>query len=104
MITGKIKDIPKLIRIKDDVFYKVKFKRGKSMPGYDGLCHFDTKEIWIGPHTTPQERLETFAHEVIHAIHHEWGFDMPHKMVYNLEEPIAFLISKSLGFKWSEAG
>lgn len=99
---GYIKEFPKEIEIKDGIFYKIKFKRTLQNSKYDGICFFHDKEIWISTGLTRRERLETFWHEVQHALDYEWELKIPHKMIYNLEKPMSFLFSRNTWIQWAD--
>lgn len=87
------KHFPKSLRITKKVDYAVKFKRGmSSKEGYLGLCFFDLKEILLSEGQDKVERLSTLVHEVLHALAHEYGFDLSHDIIYKLERPIALFI------------
>ena len=92
------KDFPKSVQITPKVSYAVKFKRGLEKQGYMGLCHYDTREIWVSMGLSAKDRLSTFCHELAHAASHEYGLDLEHKIVYDLEGPLAFFLSRNT--KW----
>lgn len=97
------RDIPKEIEIADGIFYKVKFKRGlREKHGYDGLCFYDSKEIWIASGLCYLETASTLMHEALHAISHEHDIKLEHKLIYKIEEALAFfLFRNAVWIKWS---
>jgi Zn-dependent peptidase ImmA (M78 family) len=95
------RDIPKEIEISEGVYYKVKFKRGLQQKGYDGLCFYDSKEIWIAAGMDHQETASTLVHEALHAISHEHDIRLDHKLIYKVEAALAFFIFRnSVWIKW----
>jgi len=91
------KDFPKFIKIKS-VDYAVKFKRGLEEQGYMGLCHYDTKEIWIAAGLSAKDRLATFTHEILHALSHEYDFELGHDIINVVEHPVSDFIRGH--FQW----
>lgn len=84
------KDIPKEVIIKDSV-WKIKFKRDLGSDGdriIEGLCIPDEKAIFIRQGQTLDERIDTYLHELIHAIEFEYNFRLKHKHVYKLSEAL----------------
>ena len=99
------KDLPKEVEVADGIFYAVKFKRGLQKRGYDGLCFYDLKEIWIAAGMTMENTLVTLEHEILHAIAHEWDFQLYHPMIKKLEEPLAFFRQRNTIFiQWQQVG
>ena len=80
-----------------DSLWSVKYKRciepgthyGKEIAG---LCDPSTYEISIKRNLAPEEKLETFIHEVLHACEHEWEKDIPHELIYFIGEKLARII------------
>jgi hypothetical protein len=71
-----------------DVKWVKRFKRKSTLAECDPGDH--TITIKLG-----QSRAETFRcmiHELLHAIEFECEIDIPHKMIYALEEPLALLL------------
>lgn len=100
----KKKDIPKEVEVADGVFYRVIFKRGLQKRGYDGLCFYDSKEIWVAANLCIEETLITLEHEILHAIAFEWGFDLKHPMINKLQKPLAFFRRRNTVFiQWQSA-
>lgn len=101
-MNGKRRDFPKEICIGENIFYRIRFKRNLLKEGLAGLCHMDTKEIWIACGLSCQERLATFWHEVSHALDYEYGIKLSHKQVYALEKPLAELFSRNAWVTWAK--
>jgi hypothetical protein len=93
------KDYPKTIRVKD-TDYKVSFKRGLESQGYMGLCFYELKEIHVSTGLPEPERLSTLIHEKMHAIAHEYGFELGHDVINKLEGPLARFILEH--FEWKK--
>lgn len=89
------KDFPRFVKITPRISYSVKFKRGLENRGYMGLCFYDKKEIWISMGLSAKDRLSTFCHEVAHSVSHEYGLDLSHQTIYDLEGPLAFFLSRN---------
>jgi len=83
------KDFPKSVRVTDKVSYAVKFKRGLEKRGYMGLCFYNDKEIWISTGLSEADRFSTYWHEIMHALSHEYGFELGHDVINKLERPLA---------------
>lgn len=89
------RDVPKEIEISPGIFYKIKWKRDLLKEGYCGLTFFDLKEIHIAMSMDTEETMSTLSHEILHAASHEYGFDLKHKTIYDMEESLAFFISRN---------
>ena len=92
-------DYPKCIVVNDNV-WDVRFVR--RIPGEDpftsGLCDPSEQTIYIKMGQSPEERLKTFLHELLHIFEAEYKIDIPHRLVHRLEDPFArFLIDNYLG-------
>lgn len=83
----KQKHFPRELVIKDDI-WKVRFVR-KISDNTLGLCDPSEKTIYIKQGQSYQERLDTFLHEVVHAINFEYNFEIKHNHVYKLAEAMA---------------
>lgn len=99
----RMRDYPETIVINENI-WTVKFVRGpiedEDGRGRDtvGLCDPSDQTIYIKMGQTPEERLKTFLHELLHAIENEYGIEIPHSLVHKLEDPFAkFLIDNYLG-------
>lgn len=97
---GLRREFPNMLRIKDDVFYKVKFRR--ETDGAMGWCDQGKQEIIIATGLPPKERILTFIHEALHAIEFEHEIKIPHKLIYQLEAPIAYLLTENTNLQWVE--
>jgi hypothetical protein len=63
-----------------------------------GLCCAESQTVYIRQGIRPALRLETFIHEVTHAMEFEYGFKLNHDDIHLLDEPWAkFLIQNFLG-------
>ena len=96
------KDIPKEIEIAPGIFYAIKWKR--NMGGdYMGLCFYDLKEIWLKQGMDNQETIATLAHEWAHAACHEYDLNLPHAIIYKIEEALGFLLTRNtVWIRWDE--
>lgn len=91
------KDYPKSLVIGDQV-YKVKwvkdFKRGGNT-----LAECDPSDLTITIKTgqSREETMKCFIHELLHAVvEFEGDIDIPHSLIYKLEEPIFRFIKDNL--------
>lgn len=93
----RLRDYPREITVGDNT-WRVRFCRRIPDHGPEvlGLCHFTDKIIYIKLGQSPEERLSTFFHEVIHAFTEEYGIHVPHKLIYKLEKPLAWLFLDNL--------
>lgn len=62
-----------------------------------GLCDPADHIIYILQGQSPKERFKTFVHELLHALEYEYSFEMPHKSIYDLEEPLTRLWEDNVG-------
>lgn len=60
-----------------------------------GLCNGDTREIHI--YTGQREKMifSTLLHELLHAIEFTYGVQMPHRLIFELEGPLADMLMKN---------
>lgn len=89
--TWKIKsvELPSKVRLKRGVSYEiVRQSEIASDPDCMGLCDFDKRLIFIKSELSDSQVIETFIHELLHAISHEFALKIPHKLIYALEAPI----------------
>lgn len=54
-----------------------------------GLCDPSDKTIYIKTGLPYQLKIDTAVHEIIHAIEHEYDFELDHRHVYILGEALA---------------
>lgn len=94
------KDFPKFVRIKEDVFYEVKFRRKMPKPSTVGYCHSGTQEISIAMGLDKELRLKTFIHELLHCIEFEYDIKIPHKLIYALEDPLIYVLSENTNLQF----
>ena len=88
MSLPKASQYPKKICINDEVYTIRLVKRiphKDAAPRDNGLCDYNTRTIYIRSTQSSRGIFRTFIHEVLHAIHGEWGFKLNHKTVYELE-------------------
>lgn len=95
MRAWRIKDYPARVKVKD-AYYRIVWVR--DIPGYPtgelaGCCCSATKTIWIALGQSPEERAQTVAHELAHAIDFEYGLKLPHRLIYKLEAPLVDLFT-----------
>lgn len=95
-----MKHLPRHVRIKDDTFYTVKYR--KNMPTEDcrGYCDGDEREIAILQGMDERERVKTLIHELLHAIEFSYKLKIPHKLIYALEEPLTYLLTENTKLRW----
>lgn len=93
------RDFPKFLDVGDNR-WRVRFcqRVPDHPPNILGLCDPATHTIWILQKQTPKERFKTFVHELIHALEYEFDFNMPHKSIYDLEEPLTQFWEDNFGF------
>lgn len=95
------RDYPREILVGDSL-YKIKFVKKITEPNpahtteIVGICDPSEKEILIIQGLGPFERLKAFIHEILHAIEFEHDIDIPHQLIYKLEQPIALLMLENL--------
>lgn len=103
----RVRDFPREILV-GDAIYTVRFVRkiddGTKIPeGSDleivGLCDPSEKEILILQGLDPLERFKALVHELLHCLEFEHDIEMPHTLIYKLEEPIVQLLIENV---WSE--
>lgn len=58
-----------------------------------GLCTKEDRLIEISANQTPRNMMITFLHEFLHAISFEYGFPIPHILIYKLERPLAYIVN-----------
>lgn len=88
----KVRDYPKNLEIRGNI-WSVKFTKQLSI-AHAGDCNPNKKliRIRIGKHQDLHTIMRTFIHEVLHAIEFEYGFEMEHKSIEKLEEPLTDFI------------
>lgn len=81
--SSRQKDFPREIEVGDDI-WEVRFCRRVPDEGEEtvGLCDPSDYLIWIKQGLSPRDRMETFIHEVLHAIEFSHDIDIPHRLVY----------------------
>lgn len=91
----KLRDYRKQWMIGDNI-WRVKFVRhiphGVAGRICVGMAEPSEQIIYIALKQKPRERFKTFVHEMLHVLEDEYGFVLPHKLVYKLEDPIMRLI------------
>lgn len=103
----RIRDFPKKLTI-GDWEWRVVWKRRIIDEGVPclGLCDSSTRTIYIKLGQSPEERLSTLLHEVLHAIEFSLGMDVGHKVINAIEGPLARLLLENFwvaAIKWEEA-
>ncbi len=88
MKVPEIKDYPKKIYIRGDVYRIVFIKNLKEL----GVTSTDPDVIKIKAGMSKNETFKTFIHEVLHAMEFSWPIELSHKTVYRLEEAIFSLL------------
>jgi hypothetical protein len=78
--------IPAKIRIKPRVTYQIVWvDEFASNPDHRGECWFDARTIALCKGMNAGLTMETLLHELLHAVAHEYEFEIPHKSIYALE-------------------
>ncbi len=96
------KDFPRVLVIGDSI-WKVRLVNVIKEPGHGrgqifGLTCPDLKLIKIVKSLPDREFARTYVHEVCHAIEEEYDIEIPHWLIYALEEPILdFIIENFTG-------
>lgn len=81
---------PTTILIGKDV-WEVKFCR-EIADGCLGLTDANIKTIYLKQKQDKKSLLKIFIHEILHGICDSYGFNIPHKTIYELEGPLVNLI------------
>ncbi len=87
----RLKDYPRQIQVGENI-WDIRFVQKLEDGHTSGLCDPSENTIYVMLKQTPEERLKTVLHEILHAIEHEYQICIPHKLVYALEGPLAQLI------------
>jgi len=88
----RLRDIPKTVLVNGNI-WEIRYCRSiENEPDAVGLCDSHDKEILIVTSICQDEKARTLIHELIHAIEFEYDIQIPHNLVYKLEEPIYRLI------------
>ena len=85
--------LPEFLLIGDSI-WSVKLVRKIDYPRHKvritvGLADPETCVISLKKSLSTEDKLEYFVHELIHALDHEYDLNIPHKLVYKLQKPIA---------------
>lgn len=78
--------IPHKVRIKGKVSYEVVWVDKFDDADVYGLCDYDKKIIYIKKKMSAMESRRTFWHELTHAMEFEYGFQIPHSVVHEMEK------------------
>lgn len=108
-MTGRMRDFPRSVRIRDREgkwhTWTIHWRRKLSHPRTKfahGLCHRDgSRMIELRMGLSRDQRLETFWHEVMHAVAIERGFRLCHPTIYNLAYSIGQLLHGSAVIRWA---
>lgn len=95
-------EIPHKVEIKPGVFYYVAFVNKFDDPDQYGECTSSesgvaSRTILILKDMTPEEQFDAFAHELLHAIEFEYKLKIPHKLIYSVQAPLAFILRQNFG-------
>lgn len=83
--------------------WKVKWQRViDEDPNCRGICDPETKTIVIALGLPKKQRVETFFHELLHAVEFEFGVRISHKLIYRLEGPLASVFQQNAWVTWAE--
>lgn len=77
---------PHKVRITSKVSYEVVWVDRFDNEAWLGECRPDNKQIVLRRGRPERETLQTFIHEILHAVEFEYGAAIPHRLVYQLEE------------------
>lgn len=95
----RMRDYPKDVQIGDSV-WSIRFVRNLGQTETTitwGLCDPGEQTIFVRMGQKPVERLKTVLHELLHAIEEEYDLELPHRLIHQLEDPLArFLIDNYL--------
>lgn len=97
MKSPKLSSYPKELEIGGET-YRIRFIPYQKRPEKDGkrfygYCDNDLRTIEIMRGQGREESFKTLIHEILHAMEFEYEFDIPHRLVARLEEPLfRFLI------------
>lgn len=50
----------------------------------EGVCLYKKRLIYLLETLSGVDLIDTFVHELLHALHHTYDFKMPHSLVYAL--------------------
>jgi hypothetical protein len=85
--------LPPKVRIKGRVSYAVLWSDCvDGNPDNRGLCDFDKKQITILRGLSARVTLETFIHEIFHALEFEHQIEIKHKSIHKLEGAVLQLL------------
>lgn len=84
--------LPEMILIKGDIWQIRLVKEIEAGKNTVGLCDEQDNMIYIKRGQSTKDKVKTFIHELLHAIEISHNFNIPHRLVYALEEPIYQLI------------
>lgn len=78
-------------------YWDIKFcrKTPDNPPSDLGLCDPGIKTLFIRYKQSSRETFMTFCHELLHAIEDEYEIDIPHNVIYKLEDAIADLVENN---------
>ena len=84
--------IPHRLRIKNKIWYEIlwvdDFKDGKTL----GESRLHLKQLVLLKNMSPKLTIETFVHELLHVISHEYGSDLTEKQVLAMEKSTPYLL------------
>lgn len=85
--------IPAKVRIKARVSYEVLFS-DLIQDDYEcmGMTDFEKKQIILLNGQNETNLQKTWIHELCHAIAHEYGIEITHKAIYELEDAVLKLL------------
>lgn len=96
------KDYPREVLV-GDALWSVRFCRTLGSTKHTwtmGLCDPADHTIYIRQGLNAKERLATFCHEIIHAWEYEFGFELPHHLVHQMDAAMEkFITDNYLGAK-----
>lgn len=88
--------IPTKVRITKQVTYEILFAQSLDEKTTVGECRFTEKQIVLKLGEPHEEMLSTLIHEILHAMSYEYGVDLPHKAIYQMEGPLLELMKLNL--------
>ena len=78
-----------------DAVYTVEYVDVLDGEAQTGECDPTTYTIKVLKGITPHETLCTVIHEVLHSLSNEHGITLKHKLIHNLERPLANFFLKN---------
>lgn len=90
--------IPRLLIIRGAHWHVVVTRTMNVSEGEDilGLCDPSLRTIYIKKQQTKRQQMATLVHEILHAMEFEYDFNLTHKVIGKIENPVADFIRDNL--------